>query len=116
MKTILLDTAAWDFVVDLAGNIAVADDPYAMAQDAASAIKLFAGELYYDTTKGVPYWTSILGKSPPTSLMKEKFVEAALTVPGVVSAKCFISALTDRGASGQIQVIGSTGATAAAGF
>jgi hypothetical protein len=116
MQTLLLDTAAWDLVADVAGNIAVAGDPYALAQDAASAIRLFQGELYYDTTQGVPYWSSVLGRSPPISFMKAKFVAAALTVPGIVSAVCFISAIADRKVSGQVQITTAAGQTAAAAF
>lgn len=117
MKTLLLDITAWDLVLDINGNIAVAADPYAMAQDAASAIRLFQGELWYDTTKGVPYWATILGKSPPPlSLMKEEFVAAAMTVPGVVAARCFIAAVTNRGVTGQVQVTDAQGRTALAGF
>lgn len=117
MKTILLDTVTWDPVLDVFGNIAVASDPYSLAQDAASAIRLFQGELYYDTLKGVPYWTSILGKSPPPlSLMKAKFVEAAKTVPGVVAAQCFIASVSDRGVSGQVQVTDTAGRLSVAAF
>jgi hypothetical protein len=32
MRTLLLDTVAWDLVLDVNGNIAVADEPYALAQ------------------------------------------------------------------------------------
>lgn len=115
MKTILLDVSAWDFVIDVSGNIAVADDPYAKAQDAASAIRLFQGEAYYDTTQGVAY-SAILGKMPPLTIMKQLFVAAALTVPGVVSAKCFISGVVGRRVTGQVQIIDDTGQTAAAAF
>lgn len=116
MKTILLDTVAWDLVVDAAGNIAVASDPYALAQDAASAIRLFQGELWFDTAQGVPFWTQILGRSPPLALMKSKFVAAARTVPGVVAARCFITAITERRVSGQVQITDSAGRAATAGF
>ncbi len=50
-----LDTVAWDLTVDTTGNIAVASNPYSMAQDAASAIRTFQGEVYYDTTLGIPF-------------------------------------------------------------
>ena len=83
MKTLLLDQTTWDLVVDASGDIAVASDPYSIAQDAASAIRTFQGECYYDTTLGVPYWSQILGRSPPLSLLKAKLVAAALTVPDV---------------------------------
>lgn len=116
MRTLLLDTTTWDLVVDAAGNIAAAADPYALAQDAASAIRLFAGELWYDITKGVPYWAQILGVAPPLSLLKAKFIAAALTVPGVVSAQCFISSFTDREVRGQVQITDANGNTAAATF
>jgi hypothetical protein len=125
MNTLLLDVQTWDLTKTAAGNIATAYDSapvpnpqkadYALAQDAASAIKLFQGELYFDTTQGVPYWGQILGKLPPISLMKAKFVAAALTVPGVISAQCFISSITNRKVSGQVQIKSTTG-TAVASF
>jgi hypothetical protein len=105
MDTLLLDTVRWDLVLDISGNIAVAAKPYAQAQDAASAIRLFQGELYYDTTKGVPYWSSILAKSPPPmALIKAKHEEAALTVPGVTGSRSFITDFSKRGLSGQVQI------------
>lgn len=112
MNTLLLSTDAWDLLVDASGNIAMASDPYSLAQDAASAIKLFSGELWYDTTQGVEYWQQILGLMPPLALLKTDFVAAALTVPEVTSAQCFISAFTDRGINGQVQVQNAEGQTA----
>jgi hypothetical protein len=116
MNTILLDTVAWDLVLDVGGNIAVASEPYSLAQDAASAIKLFQGELWFDTVPGVPYWSVILGESPSISLMKSKWVAAALTVPDVVTAVCFITSIVDRIVGGQVQVTNAAGQTAAAAF
>lgn len=116
MKTIYLDPTTWDLAIDASGNIAAASEPYAQAQDAASAIRMFEGEAYYNTTLGVPYWTRILAQLPPIDLMKTKFAEAALTVPGIVSAKVFITGITDRAVSGQVQVTNDTGITTAAGF
>jgi hypothetical protein len=105
MKTLLLDPTNWDLMVDASNNIAVAANPYALAQDAASAIKLFEGEQYYDTTQGVPYWAEILGKfGAPLSLVKKRFVTAALTVPEVVGAQCFIQSFIHRELRGQVQV------------
>lgn len=116
MKSILLDPATWDLVKDAAGNIAVANDPYALAQNAACAIKLFQGEQWYNTTTGVPYFQQIFSKAANTPLMKAKLIAAALTVPGVVSAAVFITSITDRGVRGQVQVTGSNGTTTAAAF
>ena len=115
-STLLLDQTTWDLVVDASGNIAMASDPYSLAQDAASACKLFQGELYYDTTQGVPYFTQILGQHAPIALIKATYVSAALTVPEVVSANVFISSITGRQVSGQIQVSNTTGQTTAINF
>ena len=69
MSTLYL-TPKWDLCVDNSGNIALATEPYALAQDVASAIKLFKGELWYDAQKGVPYFEKILGKRPPAALFR----------------------------------------------
>lgn len=113
--TLLLDQTTWDLVLDISGNIAVASEPYSLAQDAASAIKLFQGELWYDTTKGIPY-DAILGYSPPLAYLKSLFEAAALTVPGVVEARCFIASATGRTITGQVQVTDVAGRITAATF
>lgn len=116
MNTILLSTDEWDLVADAQGNIALASDPYAMAQDAASEIRTFAGEVYYNTTVGVPYWTTILGHAPAISYMKAMFVRAALLVPGVTSAQCFITRISGRTVNGQVQITDASGTITAAEF
>lgn len=117
MDTILLDTVTWDYVVDAAGNWAVAAEPYALAQDVSSAIRLFAGELWYDDSQGIQYFQTILGKSPPLEVFQEYMIQAALTVPGVVSATCVVTSfdLATRDLQGQVQftdVNGNTGSVA----
>ena len=102
-STILLDRTNWDALVDSAGSIAVADPAYSLAQDVASAIKLFLGEAYYATNRGVPYRQVILGKRPPLPVFKAKMVAAARTVPGVVSAVCYVTSFTNRAITGQVQ-------------
>ncbi len=115
MKTVLLDTVLWDLVLDVSGNIAVATNPYALAQDAASAIRTFAGEDWYNTAIGVPY-TQLLGRAPNIALMKAKFIEAALTVPEVIAAQVFISSIVGRRVTGQVQVTDTSGRITAAAF
>jgi hypothetical protein len=110
-NTLLLDQSAWDLVIDSAGNIAMATPPYALAQDVASAVRLFLGELWYDTIKGIPYFEDVLGHFPPLSLLTGYIETAALTVPGVVSAQCIISSFDSREISGQILFIDETGAS-----
>ena len=116
-STLLLDVVKWDLALDTAGDIAVATEPYSLGQDAASAIKTFLGECWWNTTIGVPYLTEILGHSPSIALLKYLFVQAALTVPDVASATCYITGISNRDVSGQIQVkSASTGQTSVATF
>jgi hypothetical protein len=115
-QTLLLDPLSWDLVEDASGNIAVASPPYALAQDAASSIKLFSGELYYDTSQGVDHWGQILGHWPPLSLVKARLAYAAETVPGVVSAVTYLTKFVNRQFTGQVQIKDDTGTTSAAGF
>ncbi len=116
-STLLLDTVTNDLVLDADGNIAAADEPYALAQDAASAIKTFLGECFYDTTVGVPWLTQILGQRPSLALLKETLANAAKTVPDVAAAQVFITAFSDRAVAGQVQVTSkATGQVAAAPF
>lgn len=104
MRTLLLDVSAWDLVLTASGNIAVADNPYSMAQDAASAVRTFRGEVYYDTLLGMPWFQSILGKFPNAQVIKASAVAQAFTVPGVVNARCFLTNQGNRELGGQIQV------------
>lgn len=109
-QTLLLDTQTWDLVLDAFGNIAVAAEPYATAQDVASAIRLFNGELYYDISKGVRYFEDILGNAPPLPLLKAELTQAALSVPLVQSARAFIAVTADRVVTGQVQCATTAGA------
>lgn len=111
MKTLLLDNTGWDLLLDAAGNIAVAADPYSLAQDVASALRLFLGELWYNISKGIPYFTEILGHTPPVTFFQELMVQAAMTVPGVVSATCTIEAFENRKVTGQVVFTMKTGQT-----
>lgn len=109
MKTLLLDRTAWDLVLDTSGNIALASNPYAIAQDVASAVKLFIGECWFDTTKGIPYFEQVLGHLPPLSVVKAYVESAALTVPEVEKAKCTLVSLKGRVLAGHIDVIDTAG-------
>jgi hypothetical protein len=116
MRSLLLDTVTWDLCQDTSGNIAVASNPYAMAQDAATAIRTWQGDVYYDTTAGIPYRDQILGQQVPLSLVRSYIEAAALTVPGVVQAQAFFTRFEGRRLSGQVQITDRTGALSAASF
>lgn len=107
--TLLLDLDGWDLALDAAGNIAMASEPYAQTQDVASAVRVFAGEIYYDTAQGVPYFTQVLGLYQPTQVLRARAQLAALTVPGVLDATALLVAGPDRVLTGQIQVTTNAG-------
>jgi hypothetical protein len=83
MNTLLLNPSTWDLMLDANGNIAIASNPYSLAQDVASSCRTYFGEVYYDTTDGVQYQQQILGELPPLSLLKSQYMAAALRVPEV---------------------------------
>lgn len=43
-RSLLLDTGTWDIVLDDTGNLAITDNPHAVAQDVACACSTFLGE------------------------------------------------------------------------
>src|SRR5260221_548540 len=96
MNTIFLLPTTWDLSIDSDNNIAMAQDTYSMVQDAASAIQTYLGEVYFDTTIGIPYFTNILGHGLPINLYRAQCVQAALSVPGVQSAQVFFISLNNR--------------------
>lgn len=117
MDTLLLDAVDWDLVLDANGNIAVAGDPYSLAQDASSVLRTFQGEVYYDTTAGIAYLTDILGKTAPLALVQAAMQNGAMTVPDVEASVCVISGFEERRIVGQVQVTSAeTGQTAVATF
>ena len=85
MSTFQLNPATWDLMA-VNGRIAIATGPNALAQDVASAISTFLGELYYDTTQGIPWLREVFGQDFSPSLISALLVQATLTVPGVVSS------------------------------
>jgi hypothetical protein len=116
MNTCYLNTQSWDLVLDSSGNIAMAGEPYAQAQDAASAIKTFLGECYFDTTLGVPYEWQILGNNPSLEFIRAQFISEAMTVPGVLAARVFFTSFKDRTLTGQVQITNSKAIMTAMNF
>jgi hypothetical protein len=103
MNTLLLDQKIWDLCLDVSGNIAVASDPYSVAQDVASACRVFQGEAWFDTTLGVPYFQQILGRLPPIGVIKAQLAAQAALVPGCNNPVVFITGFQNRMLTGQVQ-------------
>lgn len=109
MNTLLLNPNTWDLLLDSSGDIALASNPYSIAQDVASAAKLFSGELFYDQSKGIPYFQDILSHNPSAGFLAAQYDAAALTVPEVVQAKTISLYNSNRTVTGQIEIIDLTG-------
>lgn len=117
--TLLLDIDTWDLCADASGNIAMADEPYSLAQDVATAIRTFLGDEYYNQTDGVPYLQQILGKTPPLQVFQQLIVQAALSAsPEIVSAQCNITAYdgSSRTVTGQVLFVDSSHNTGSVSF
>lgn len=108
MTSLLLDST-WDITLDVYGNLATTSGDYAIAQDVANACRTWRSELWYDTTRGVPY-QQILANRPSIQFVKQALLTEVFNVPNVASAKVFLTGPgTDRELGGQIQIIGTTG-------
>lgn len=97
MKTLFLRPDSWDLMLDTDGNIAVANSTYQQAQDIASACRTIKQDMYFNQQDGIPYLTDILGKGKyPLALYRKYLQDAALSVPGVVSAQAELSMSDNR--------------------
>lgn len=108
-STLLLGDKSWDLTIDAFGNIAADTTRYAIAQDVSSAIRTVLGELFYDTTIGIPYYEQVFGKNFISQLVKAYMEQAALTVPGVVSALATVALNDSRELTGNVVVVDEDG-------
>ncbi|MFZ4835753.1 hypothetical protein [Rouxiella sp. Mn2063] len=111
-KTLQLDTSNWDLTLDGSGDLAIASDGYATAQDVASACLVFSGECYYDNTLGIPWKEDVLGKRPSPGFIAQKMQNEALKLPNVDQAIASVffdkNTRTTRGAIRITDVDGNT--------
>lgn len=110
MNTTLQLSSSWDLMLDGHGNIAMIGDSAAIAQDVGSAVYTFLGEVWFNTSVGLPYFAQILGQPLNAPLFSSLYNQIALTVPNVVKAQTTFTALTPtRRLSGTIKVIDTAG-------
>lgn len=110
MDTLYLLPDTWDLAIDASGNIAMATAPYAVAQDVASACRLWKGEALFDTTRGIPYKSAVLGYLPPQAQLTDWYKVESETVPEVASALPILQ-FNNRNLTGQIQITLTDGET-----
>jgi hypothetical protein len=79
-------------------------------------MRAFAGEVWYDQVRGIPYFAKVLGQAPSLPLLRAYLEEAALLVPGVVEARAYFSSLEDRRLTGQVQIRNTAGQVSVTGL
>lgn len=115
-NTLMLDAASWDIALDGNGNLIIATPPYSTAQDVASAVRTFLGEVFFDQSLGVPYSQQILGQVAPLSVLQAGIEAAALSVPGVLTAIAIIQTYENRQVTGQVEFTTTDGDSAVVGI
>ena len=104
----------WDICVDSSGNIAVTTGAYAIAQNAANAIRLFTNDAYFNRTKGIPHFDVELGKKPiaSQSMLINRIRKACLAVEGVTGCEPVLEYKSDgRLISGDVYLTIEDGTT-----
>lgn len=111
MKTssLYLNPDTWDIGLDGRNNIATVGNPYACAQDVATACSTFLGECIYQTGIGVPYNEKILGQNPGTGSVQTWLENEALRLPYIVDASATIVTGEERVATGVVVVVDQNG-------
>ena len=108
--SLYLDPDSWDIALDEKGNIATVGNPYACAQDVATACSTFRGECIYNTNAGLPYRQSILGFNPGTGMIQNWLQKEALRLPYIAQAAAtIVQDNGERSASGVIVTVDTNG-------
>ena len=110
--SLLLDTDSWDLTLDQGGNIAQTTGDYAVAQDVSNRIRLFTNDAYFDADQGIPHFAIDLGQRASEALVRSRYREQALHVPGVAAATVTDLRVTDRELHGTVRIQIQDGATA----
>lgn len=107
-----LDPDTWDLQLDQGGNIMQASGDYAVAQDVCNRIRLFTEDAYYDQDQGIPHFVIDLGRRASEALVRSRYREQALLVPGVTSATVLDLSVEDRVLHGSVEITTANGGTA----
>lgn len=100
----LLLTNDWDITLNSAGNLAIADKNYSIAQDVANAVKLFTDDAFFDTRAGIPHFEITLKRNVSASVVRARIKETAENVNGVKNATVNIIELNNNILQAEIQL------------
>ena len=92
MITWALESYSWDVYTDEVGNIALKSGNSRLAQDVASSVRVFTGELPFDIERGVDY------NKPDTNrqLLNDQMNQQARLIDGVQDSIVVFEELKDR--------------------
>jgi hypothetical protein len=102
--TLALTSDTWDISFTPSGDLPLATSSTACLQDVLSALLVWRGELYYNSTFGVPYRSFLGSPLPPRGLLQHFLTTVASSVPGVTSASVSWT-LTDRSAAVLVSIL-----------
>lgn len=79
----------WDIFSDASGQIALVSGAYAIAQNAANAVRLFKNDAYLAQTRGIPHFEIELGKAPAIAapILRTRIRETVMNVKGITGAE-----------------------------
>ena len=94
--TIATDAENNDIFLDGLNNIGSAEDAEALASIVMHRQRTVLGELRYNTSAGIPYFTTVFA-TPPDLRMFEAFIIAdTQTIPGVIGVDSFNVSVRDN--------------------
>ena len=101
--TLYLTPDNWDITLDSSGRLQTSANAYAIAQNAANAVRLFTGEAFFAMDEGIPHFEIELGYTRPAlSVLRARIREAALNVEGVLDAQITLDDIQERKLTGEI--------------
>ena len=110
MKSLKL-TSQWDLTVDENGNIAMIDDGLQIAQDVATACRVWRGESLFDTTRGIPYKEEIMGNLPNMTVLQAYCSQEGTRINGAEIITIKDVSFENRVLKPDIQITTNTGDT-----
>lgn len=105
------EVKSWDMKLDINGNIAVCDETYSIAQQAATEIKLFEGEGWYDRSQGTPHFAQILGINSNLGLIRNILLGRVNGVDNVMRSDIDMYVDSSRVLHGNIFITSQSGET-----
>ncbi len=86
----------WDLETDNNGLLRLISDKEQLAQKLTQRLKLFYGEWFLDTTRGVPYFGNILGERNENNVVVQLLTDEILKESEVTSVFNIQSSLINR--------------------